>query len=79
MAVQLAADGRGYVAEIKLPRQVINPGFRPQPGDRLSFTWEINLTNANSTEPARAFQIFLNGGTPSSFRGPRDWGQAIFQ
>ena len=79
LVVKIAPDQKGYTAEMKIPWQVINPNFHPQPGDRISCCWQVNLANNNPAEPATAYQIFLNGGSVGSFRGPGDWGQAVFQ
>lgn len=72
-------DETGYTMEVKIPWKVINPKFHPKAGDRIAFTWEVSLSDANPSDPKRAFQIFLNGGSAGAFRNPEEWGVAVFK
>jgi hypothetical protein len=78
VAVRLAADGKGYTETIRLPWKTLNPNFQPKAGDRIAFTWDICIGNANPGEPGRIFEIYLNGGGTDAFRTPTIWGQAVF-
>jgi hypothetical protein len=77
VAVKLAADGKGYTEEIKIPWKTINPNFHPKAGDRIALSLDICMGNANPAEPARAFEIPVNGNG-TDFRNPGSWGQAVF-
>ena len=79
VAVKSAKDGKGYTSEIKVPWKLINPNFHPQAGDQIAFTWEISVANNNPSDPARAFQIFANGGGSWAFTNPGMWGKAVFK
>ena len=79
VAVKLAADGKGYTEEVRVPWKTINLNYHPQTGDRIAFTWEIEISSANPAEPARVFTIFVNGGGTWAFTTASMWGQAVFQ
>jgi hypothetical protein len=77
-AAKAREDRRGYTLEAKVPWKLINPNFRPQPGDRIAFTWEVSIADDNPAEPRRIFQIFANGGGTWAFTTPGLWGEAVF-